>query len=125
MEEQKQNPLDFLEQYGLLVSTDSYVPPAPLIKICRFCRQDESSTTFTNIPHAIPELLGANEFITADECDKCNKHFSKYESHLSKFFLPYLAMVGVKGRKGTPAFHSRTENQDGNTRTIVKFEETN
>src|SRR5690606_9947965 len=78
---------------------------------------------FKKVAHACPELLGHNNFVIYDECDACNEKFSKYESHLSKFFLPYLSVVGVKGKKKIPNFQSRKDKEDEDTRTSLKYTE--
>lgn len=93
------------------------------VRTCRFCNRDETNVPFNMIAHACPELLGENNLVYLEECDNCNKEFSKYESHLSKLFLPYLTMAGIKGKHKVPDFHSRTENGDEKTRTIVRFDE--
>ena len=70
--------------------------------------------------HSCPELLGSNNFLNFEECDGCNGEFSKFESHLSKFFLPYLAVLRVKGKRKPPEFQSRTEQGDEFTRTTIR-----
>jgi len=117
------NPLDFWKKYELVASTKTFSSLINIPRACRFCLEDETTTTFNTTTHAVPELLGENNFISLDECDKCNSKFSGFESHLSIFFRPYLTMVGVKGKRKIPEFHSRTENGNENTRTIVKVAE--
>ena len=112
--------LDFWKKYQLIESTKTFKATLISPRICRFCKRGERETTFKTTTHAIPELLGNNNFISFDECDKCNAKFSGLESHLSKFFMPYLTMAGVKGKRGIPAFHSRTEKSNEQTRTIIK-----
>lgn len=111
----------FNEIYDLIGSLETLPKDIPNIRICRFCNKSEKEVTFRKVAHACPELLGQNNLIIYDECDLCNEKFSKYESHLSKFFLPYLTMVGVKGKRKIPDFQSRTENRDEKTRTYVKY----
>lgn len=113
----------FLKKYKLVASTKTFSASQLVSKVCRFCKRNESQVSFNNLPHAIPELLGENDFISSDECDECNNWFSAYETHLSIFFRPYLTMVGVKGKKKIPEFHSRTENRNEATRTIIKVGE--
>lgn len=112
--------LDFWKKYQLIESTKTFKPILPSKRVCRFCKQDKAKTTFKTVTHAIPELVGQNNFTSYDECDKCNAKFSGLESHLSKFFMPYLTMGGVKGKRNVPSFHSRTENGNEETRTIIK-----
>lgn len=118
----KVDPTDFWKKYKLLESTKTFKQSIKHPRVCRFCKKNEQKTTFNTVTHAVPELLGKNNFTSFDECDKCNFKFSGYESHLSKFFMPYLTMIGVKGKRKVPDFHSRTESGDENTRMIVKAE---
>ena len=112
---------DFFNKYNLIATTIYRYTVISPIRKCRFCEQDERDTSFKKKAHILSELLGENNIICYDECDKCNELFSKYESHLSKYFLPDLTMVGVKGKNSVPTFHSRTDNGNEDTRTVVKY----
>lgn len=111
----------FAEIYTIIGSSKTLPKNVPNIRTCRFCGKNENDVAFKKIAHACPELLGQNNFVIYDECDLCNEKFSKYESHLSKFFLPYLSVVGVKGKKKIPNFQARKDNDDEKTRTSVKY----
>ena len=111
----------FFAPYTILRSTQNPPNEYNKVKRCRFCGKGEEETSFDMTPHIIPELLGANTITCGDECDDCNRLFSKYESHLAIYFRPYLTMIGVKGKKGVPNFQSRTENGDESTRTNILF----
>lgn len=111
----------FDDIYALIGSAETLSNSVPELKTCRFCGKRNGQTTFNKIAHACPELLGQNDFIIYDECDSCNEKFSKYESHLSKFFMPYLSIIGVKGKRKIPEFHSRTEKGNDFTRTVLKY----
>ncbi|MBW7912330.1 MAG: hypothetical protein H3C54_01185 [Taibaiella sp.] len=92
------------------------------IKKCRFCDQSEPTVGFNTRAHIIPELLGRNNRITADECDTCNTRiFSAYESHLATFFRPYFTMLGVEGKKSVPVFQSRSIGGDNLTTTTIEY----
>jgi hypothetical protein len=52
-------------------------------------------------------LLGANNQVYLNECDKCNSIFNKYESHLAIFLRPYLTLNNVRGKRKIPKFESR------------------
>jgi hypothetical protein len=110
----------FWKVYRLAGSTKEMVRKSNSIKVCRFCKKDEQTVSFKMDAHAFPELLGENDFVSHEECDACNSMFSGFESHLSKFFLPYLSVLQVKGKKKIPEFHSRTDNGGEITRTILK-----
>ncbi len=112
---------EFSKRYRLVASTLAGYVLLPLKRKCRFCQLDETNTTFIRWAHLISETLGENNSISYEECDRCNTLFSKYEAHLSKYFLPNLTMVGVKGKRRVPIFQSRTENNE-ETGTIVKFD---
>ena len=111
----------FDEVYTLIGSSETLPNNVPDTRICRFCGKNEDDVAFKKVAHACPELLGQNNLVIYDECDSCNEKFSKYESHLSKFLLPYLSVVGVKGKKKIPNFQSRKDNDDENTRTSLRY----
>lgn len=111
----------FDEVYTLIGSSETLPNNVPDTRICRFCGKNEDDVAFKKVAHACPELLGQNNLVIYDECDTCNEKFSKYESHLSKFLLPYLSVVGVKGKKKIPNFQSRKDNDDENTRTSLRY----
>ncbi len=109
---------DFYSKYELIGSNDLYEAIQP--QRCRFCGE-LSQEFFQHKSHLIPELLGANNYIATDECDKCNAYFSKYESHLAIFARPYLVMTNVKTKDKVPEFQSRS-NQNDHKRTTVKVD---
>lgn len=119
------NELHFDQIYSLIATTTNFIPEPNSPRTCRFCNRDEQATTFNNVAHAFPEFLGANQVIIWTECDECNKGFSKYESHLSKFFQPYITINGIKGKNGVPTFQSRSVDGDPQTHTLFSFEELN
>lgn len=53
--------------------------------LCRFCGLDATETTFKSKPHMISQLFGSNIGISDFECDRCNNHFSKFESSAADF----------------------------------------
>ncbi|MCT3810469.1 hypothetical protein CMU40_14590 [Elizabethkingia anophelis] len=111
----------FNKIYSLIGSAETLSHDISDTRICRFCGKNDSEVNFKKIAHACPELLGQNNLVIYDECDSCNENFSKYESHLSKFFAPYLSIIGVRGKKKIPSFQSRKDNDDENLRTSVKY----
>ncbi|MDP2385678.1 MAG: hypothetical protein Q8M29_04865 [Bacteroidota bacterium] len=119
------NILAFWEKYELLSSSENYSAEKIKGKICRYCEKNENETTFKQITHLIPELIGENDIHTFDECDSCNNLFSGYESNFAVFIRPYLILGGIKGKTKIPAFHSRTEKGNEETRTIFKHREGN
>ncbi len=76
-------------------------------RICRFCGLDYSQTTFDNKPHVISELLGNKYLISDSECDRCNKFFDNYESHLTNFLGMSRTLSGAKSKGNKiPTFNS-------------------
>ncbi|RDC65556.1 HNH endonuclease [Adhaeribacter pallidiroseus] len=75
---------------------------------CRFCGRDYSQTTFNNISHIIPELLGNKYLISDFECDSCNDFFGKkYENNLANFLGVSRTLSGVKSKDNKiPIFNS-------------------
>lgn len=114
------DPLDFWNKYELIGSSKTYVPSTVKSKICRYCNKSEKETSFNQHTHLLPELIGENNIFTFDECDICNKLFSDYESSFSIFIRPYMTLLGIKGKRKIPDFHSRTVERNEETRTILK-----
>lgn len=54
-------------------------------RVCRFCGMSADKTTFKNKPHIISRLFGNNNGTSDYECDKCNSHFSKFETNTADF----------------------------------------
>ena len=110
---------DFFKIYSLVSKAQKLEIIDATNKVCRFCNKSYPDVTFITTTHIIPELLGANNYTSNDECDHCNNKFSGYESHLAAYFRPFLTMTGVKGKKGIPNFHSRTTERVESTRTKI------
>jgi hypothetical protein len=88
---------------------------------CRFCKKDKSETTFLNVSHAIPQLLGNKRIILLDECDSCNKFFSEnLEDHFGKYTKPYRTFSRIKGSKNKIASY---KSKDGFTTISVNKEQ--
>lgn len=84
-------------------------------RTCRYCKKNESQTSFKNESHAIPISLGNKTLIDNLECDNCNKHFADYiEDSFSKFTLPHRSFGRIRGR-GIPTYrdpHIRVSARD-------------
>ncbi|MFS2049368.1 HNH endonuclease [Variovorax sp. Varisp41] len=84
---------------------------------CRYCGDTSPDVTFSTKAHAFPEQIGNKALIDLNECDRCNKHFSKWvEDDFGKWTLPMRSLGRVNG-KGIPTFQSsdkafRVEAQD-------------
>jgi len=104
-------PAKFFALYELVRCTDELGPTNYRTAVCRFCARSRTDpgVTFHQRTHLLPELLGKNDCLLVDECDTCNKRSSPFEKDLSTFLLPYRTMLGIKGKKGVPKFHSRTD----------------
>ncbi|MEK4735135.1 MULTISPECIES: HNH endonuclease [Bacillus] len=75
---------------------------------CRFCGKEKGKTTFRKIAHAIPELLGNKVLISYEECDECNKIFSKLENELANYLSFERSTTGIRGKTGIPVYKNKT-----------------
>ncbi|KIN51136.1 HNH endonuclease [Bacillus subtilis] len=71
---------------------------------CRFCGKEKEETTFKKVAHAIPELVGNKVLISFEECDECNKVFSKLESELANYLSFERSTTGIRGKTGIPTY---------------------
>jgi hypothetical protein len=110
----------FYRNYKLIGKAEKNAGNRPPIFLCRFCGKSAPGVTFHNDAHLLPELIGKNDFVSFEECDTCNNLFSKYESHLAIYLRPYLAMLGVKGKRKIPTFQSRSVTDKPDSRTIIR-----
>lgn len=101
----------FLDRYEVISSTNDFVGAfsTKQNKKCKFCGLTSTQTTFTSVPHVLPELFGRNKYTSNDECDKCNSHFGQFETDLSNFISPYLSLISHKTKSKIPTFQSRKE----------------
>ena len=107
-------PVAFFDAYDLCASTADPLSPRGMGQRCHFCDRSYPEVTFRQRTHLLPELLGRNECLRHDECDACNRKYGVIEKDLSTFLLPYRTMLGSKGKRGIPKFHSRSyENTQG------------
>lgn len=98
---------NLMSEYDILVSTEiDYNNSQTKIylrdtaqKKCRFCNNEFPDVKFNSVAHAIPEFTGNKSLIATFECNNCNQYFSRHESELANFMLPYNALGGVK-KKG-------------------------
>jgi hypothetical protein len=75
---------------------------------CRFC--DETARRFfRNASHTFPQGLGNKWIFSADECDRCNALFGKYDDALCKSVALLLTIGGVKGKGGKTRQTGRSE----------------
>jgi hypothetical protein len=103
----------FIESYPTSVE---YIAPATQVKglkpkrnrSCRFCGRAADLTTFRNKPHIIPRFLGNIHGISDFECDDCNHHFGKLESHFADY-LGIARSVLSAGSEKIPKFKSPGE----------------
>ncbi|WP_017732243.1 HNH endonuclease [Nafulsella turpanensis] len=78
---------------------------------CRFCNNSRSNTTFENKAHAIPEGLGNKKLILFEECDDCNKEFSKsIEPHIIEYLSFFRTWFDVMGKGGVKPFSGKNFN---------------
>ena len=74
-------------------------------KVCRYCGDDESTTTFKEESHAIPIFLGNKTVTDLLECDRCNHHFGDhFENSFAAYTLPHRPFQRTRGRNGIPKY---------------------
>jgi len=81
---------DFVAVYDLIGTyhTDLEKKPVRLplkMRECRFCGKGYKDACFKNEPHRFSNFLGNQFLIWDEECDDCNKKFSKYEKVMSEW----------------------------------------
>ncbi|MCU6236698.1 hypothetical protein KWH75_06405 [Morganella morganii] len=68
-----------LQKNGFTKIDDDHPP------CCRFCGKKYDKSSFSNLSHAVPELIKNNEIALEYECNDCNKYFCRLEVELAKF----------------------------------------
>ncbi|MGS0738107.1 MAG: HNH endonuclease [Pseudomonas sp.] len=77
-------------------------------RICRYCGEDASSTTFKEQSHAIPIFLGNKTVIDLLECDRCNHHFGDhFENSFANYTHPHRSFQRTRGRSGIPVYKDK------------------
>lgn len=84
---------------------------------CRFCGESKPETSFKNKTHTFPEFLGNKTVFSLNECDACNKLFSRYEDALAQYVQPYLTLGGVQGKDNKIPKTGRTRGPSTITQT--------
>ena len=91
-----------IEGYKLLVSHQASLSDCRKVigqaGCCRFCGETDSKL-FQQRAHMIPESLGNKWLFSADECDRCNKLFGRYDQAFADAVGAVLTMGGTKGKK--------------------------
>lgn len=73
-------------------------------KTCRFCGKRAPEVRFRNKSHAFSKFLGNDILYSHEECDSCNKKFSKFERHLANLTIPIRAASAVPGITSQPNY---------------------
>jgi hypothetical protein len=77
-------------------------------KICRYCGDDPTRTTFKEVSHAIPIFLGNKTIIDLLECDRCNHHFGDHlENSFANYTHPFRPLQRTRGRSGVPVYKDK------------------
>lgn len=77
-------------------------------KVCRYCGDAASATTFNEQSHAIPIFLGNKTIIDLLECDRCNHHFGDhFENSFASYTLPHRSFQRTRGRGGIPKYKDK------------------
>lgn len=69
-------------------------------RVCRFCKENSSNTTFKNKAHAISESLGNKLLFCNEECDKCNFDFREIEDDLFNIHYFTRSLHNMRGKEG-------------------------
>lgn len=94
-------------------------------RLCRYCGKREPDTTFKNDAHVVSQLLGKNNLLCDEECDACNRIFSKYESSFVNWLGITRTLVGTKNRRNkVPEYFSGTGSVQAKTNTILEADGT-
>lgn len=78
-------------------------------RICKYCNNNNSDTSFKEKAHIIPKSLGNNNLFDNEECDNCNHKFaSSIEEDLNSYLAPFKTIFKVKGYGGkVPDFNNK------------------
>ncbi|HET6252556.1 MAG TPA: hypothetical protein VFE32_00710 [Puia sp.] len=79
-------------------------------RVCRFCKRRNPEVTFKKKAHKIPYSLGNKAYLWDQECDSCNRVFSRFESDLGSFLGFSRTQFDIKGGSNTPIFSSGDSN---------------
>jgi hypothetical protein len=104
----------FTERYQVLsVDIESAVQKKIFLgegepRICRYCGDDSTRTTFKEQSHAIPIFLGNKTVIDLLECDRCNHHFGDhFENSFANYTYPFRPLQRTRGRNGIPVYKDK------------------
>ncbi|MFA5989474.1 MAG: hypothetical protein WC803_07705 [Sphingomonas sp.] len=89
------------ELYEIVAEVKGSVGEKPILLgeagLCRYCGSSDPKS-FKNRSHTLPEALGNKWITSADECDACNRLFSRYDDALAKSVAPILTVGGTRGK---------------------------
>lgn len=78
------------------------------LRVCRYCSDDSTRTTFKEQSHAIPIFLGNKTVIDLLECDRCNHHFGDHlENSFANYTHPFRPVQRTRGRNGIPVYKDK------------------
>jgi len=88
---------------------------------CRFCGKKQPETSFTSKTHIISRLFGNNAGISDFECDKCNNHFSKFETSTADFLGVNRSLYSL-GKETIPTFKAPDGSIEARASEIYGYE---
>lgn len=68
-------------------------------RTCLFCGRSMPDTSFGNLAHIVPQLIGNSSLYSDFECDECNQNFSKYENDLANYIGFSRSINGIHSKK--------------------------
>jgi hypothetical protein len=90
---------------------------------CRFCYNNETTTTFSQTAHAISEGLGNKKVFLYDECDQCNDKFSReIEPDLINYLSFFRTIFDVKGKGGSKKIKGKDFTIENNNGVMINFD---
>lgn len=93
-------------QYEPIAKVTALTTPGALVRVgrtgsCRYCGETDLKH-FRKTAHLLPESSGNRRVVSLDECDRCNKKFSDFDSQLACFLNPIRTIGQIRGKKGVP-----------------------
>jgi len=84
---------------------------------CRYCSRAAPAASFRMVAHAFPHFIGNRTLFGYDECDDCNRGFSRYaEHHFARYLGLERATSKIRGKRGVPTY------KDVGRRSEVRFD---
>jgi hypothetical protein len=108
-------------QYKILAQVQGSIGGVPtkigVAGACRYCGSTDPKK-FRKVAHTFPEALGNKWIESLDECDDCNRIFSRYDDALATGVRPVLTFSAVRGKRNQIPQTGRSDGQSQVRRTV-------